>query len=59
MKTETGYSLNDMLAKGQNNMNKLVEIFIRRRSHHIGVHTDVAKMYNCTGVFNDICGKKI
>jgi len=46
MKTDTGYSLNDILAKGRNNMNKLVEIFIRWRSHHIGIHTDIAKMYN-------------
>ena len=27
--TESGFSLNDILAKGRNNMNKLVEIFIR------------------------------
>eukprot|EP00794_Sanderia_malayensis_P006911 gene6911-biopygen5645 len=46
MKTDTGYSLNDLLAKGRNNMNKLIEIFIRWRSHHIGIHTDVSKMYN-------------
>ena len=46
MKTDSGKSLNDLLVKGRNNMNKLLEIFIRWRSHHIGVHTDVAKMYN-------------
>jgi len=46
MPTESGYSLNDILAKGRNNMNKLVEIFLRWRTHNIGFHTDVQKMYN-------------
>ena len=46
MATESGYSLNDILAKGRNNMNKLVEIFLRWRTHRIGFHTDVQKMYN-------------
>ena len=27
--TRSGYSLNDILAKGHNNMNKLVDIFVR------------------------------
>ena len=44
--TETGLSLNDILAKGRNNMNLLVEIFIRWRSHAFAFHTDVQKMYN-------------
>ena len=44
--TETGFSLNDILAKGRNNMNLLVEIFIRWRSHAFALHTDVQKMYN-------------
>lgn len=46
MATETGYSLNDIFAKGRNNMNKLVEIFLRWRTHRIGFHADVQKMYN-------------
>eukprot|EP00794_Sanderia_malayensis_P019733 gene19733-biopygen14568 len=44
MRTDTGYSLNNLLANRRNSMNKL--IFIRWRSHHIGNHTDVSKMYN-------------
>ena len=44
--TGSGYSLNDLLCKGRNNMNKLAEIFIRWRNHKIAFHTDVAKMYN-------------
>ena len=44
--TNSGYSLNDLLCKGRNNMNRLVEVFIRWRSHKIAFHTDVAKMYN-------------
>ena len=46
MKTESGYALNDIIAKGRNNMNKLVEIFLRWRGHAVGIHTDIAKMYN-------------
>ena len=44
--TNTGFSMNDILAKGTNNMNILVEIFIRWRSHMFAFHTDVQKMYN-------------
>ena len=44
--TSTSYSLNDILAKGRNNMNKLVEIIIRWTSHAFAFHTDVQKMYN-------------
>ena len=44
--TETQTSLNDILAKGTNNMNVLVEIFLRWRSHRFAIHTDVQKMYN-------------
>ena len=33
MPTESGISLNDIVAKGRNNMNKMVEIDIRWRSH--------------------------
>lgn len=44
--TSTGFSLNDLLAKGRNNLNKLQEILIRWSTHHIGIHTDIRKMYN-------------
>ena len=44
--TGTGFSLNDILAKGKNNMNNLIEIIIRWFSHSIAFHTDVTKMYN-------------
>ena len=45
--TDTGFSLNDVLAKGRNNMNRLQEIVIRWSIHAVGFHTDVQKMYNC------------
>ena len=44
--TASGTSLNDILAKGKNNINKLVEIVIRWSTHKFGFHTDVKKMYN-------------
>ena len=44
--TRSGYSLNSILAKGRNNMNKLVEILIRWLIHRYGFHTDIRKMYN-------------
>ena len=44
--TVSGWSLNDILAKGKNNMNKLVQIVIRWSIHKIGCHTDIKKMYN-------------
>ena len=44
--TETGFSLNDILAKGKNNMNHLVQIFIRWLIRVCAFHTDVQKMYN-------------
>ena len=43
--TPSSYSVNDLLAKGRNNMNKLVEIFIAFRTHSVGYHTDVEQMY--------------
>ena len=46
LKTSSGYSLNDILPKGTNNMNNLVEIFIRWSIKAFGYHTDVRKMYN-------------
>ena len=44
--TKSGYSLNSILAKGRNNMNKLVEILIRWTTHRFAFHTDIRKMYN-------------
>ena len=44
--SDTGYSLNDLLPKGRNSLNKLVQIFIRWRMHAFGFHTDIQKMYN-------------
>lgn len=46
MATPSGFSLNDILAKGKNGLNKLQEIVIRWSSHQIGIHTDISKMYN-------------
>ncbi|XP_066924073.1 uncharacterized protein [Clytia hemisphaerica] len=46
MTTNSGFSLNDLLAKGRNNMNRLVDIFVRWRCHSVVFHTDVQKMYN-------------
>ena len=46
--TDSGYSLNDTLAKGKNNMNRLQEILIRWSMHRYGFHTDVQK---CTTVY--------
>ena len=44
--TDSGYSLNDLLPKGRNNLNRLVQIFIRRLIYACAFHTDVQKMYN-------------
>ena len=44
--TSSGHSLNSILAKGTNGMNKLVEILIRWYTHKVAFHTDVTKMYN-------------
>ena len=44
--TPSGYSLNDILPKGTNNMNNLVEILLRWGIKTFGYHTDVRKMYN-------------
>ena len=38
-------SLNDVLVKGHNGMNKIVEIAIRWCIHKFGFHTDISKMY--------------
>ena len=42
--TSSGYSLNDILAKGWNNLNILQEILIRWSMHCVAVHTDISKM---------------
>ena len=44
-RTPSSFSLNDILAKGRNNMNKLIEIFIRWRTHTEAFHTDIEQMY--------------
>ena len=44
--TKEGCSLNSLLAKGANSMNKLVEILIRWTACKYAFHTDIQKMYN-------------
>ena len=44
--TKSGYSLNDILAKGIKSLNSLLEIFIAFRLRFVAVHSDVKKMYN-------------
>ena len=44
--TSTGYAINDILAKGINNMNSLLEIILRWFTQVVVFHTDVSKMYN-------------
>ena len=44
--TSSGYSLNDLLAKGRNNLNRLQEIVIRWTMRRVAIHTDIKKMYN-------------
>ena len=46
MRTNKQYSLNDLVAKGRNNMNKLVEIMIRWMIYKFAFHADIQKMYN-------------
>ena len=41
-----GCSLNDLLAKGTNNMNNLIHVLIRWTTKIWGFHTDIQKMYN-------------
>ena len=42
----SGCSLNNLLAKGINNMNSLLAILIRWGVHKYAYHTDISKMYN-------------
>ena len=51
--TETGFGLNDILAKGSNNMNNIVRIFIRWAIRTCGYHTDIQKMYNTIKLHED------
>lgn len=44
--TSFGFSLNDIIAKGRNNLNKLQKIFLRWSIHPVGFATDIKKMYN-------------
>ena len=44
--TSSGFSLNSILAKGRNNMNKLVEILGRWLMQKFTYHMDIQKMYN-------------
>ncbi|XP_066920588.1 uncharacterized protein [Clytia hemisphaerica] len=46
MPTESGKSLNDILPRGRNGMNKLLETFLRWRGQRFAFHTDIQKMYN-------------
>ena len=48
--TSSGYCLNDLLAKGTNNMNKLLLIFLRWRTRAFAYHTDLQTMYNRVGL---------
>ena len=41
-----GCSLNSLLAKGVNSMNKLIDILIRWTSYKYAFHSDIHKMYN-------------
>ena len=45
-KSPSGNSLNDLLPKGTNKMNLLVDMLIRWSIKTYGYHTDVKKMYN-------------
>ena len=46
MATKSGYALNNIIPKGMNNLNKLLEVFLRFRTHVVAFHNDVNKMYN-------------
>ena len=44
--TDSGFSINDLVPKGINMLNKLVEMFILWRTFGKAFHCDVQKMYN-------------
>ena len=45
-KTKSGYSLNCLLPKGRNNLNKMVQIFINFLAECCAYSCDIQKMYN-------------
>ena len=45
-KTSTGYSLNDILPKGMNHINSLLEIIISWRNGKFAMASDIEQMYN-------------
>ena len=51
--TASGYSLNCLLPKGRNNLNKLVQIFILWLTYFCAFCTDVQKMYNTIRLVED------
>ena len=51
--TSTGYSLNDILAKGTNNLNKLQEILLKWTIQPVAIATDIKKMYNTVKLEED------
>ena len=53
--TSIGLSLNDIVAKGKNRMNKLVGIIIRWGLYRVGFHTDIHKMYNSVRFQEEYC----
>ena len=59
-RTPCGLSLNDILPKGSNNTNNLVQLIIRWLIKGWAYHTDIRKMYDAVlfdKSFNSICGK--
>ena len=51
--TTSGYSLNSILAKGINIMNKLIEILICWSTHRFDFHTDMTKCHHNLSVADD------
>ena len=51
--TSTGVSLNSILPKGRNNMNRLADIMIRGLVKTCAFHTDIRKMYNTVKLDED------
>ena len=52
-KTGSGISLNDLLAKGANVINSLIQILIRWKTKLYAFHTDITKMYNSIKLHED------
>ena len=44
--TASGFSMNDILAKGINSLNSMLEIWVRFRLVVVAIHTDIKMMYN-------------